>query len=174
MLKKLKRIEKIQQKALEQGNVTLTHFFFLLILLGKAFLQSFWQMWQYRNDKLVVLMNILHCAVHCALCTMHCALSPSFTFLLSVPLVTILPVLFSLSISLSFSLSLCILFLRAAALLIFSASRNSLASSFDLLNCWIAAISLNFSEFSARYLAHLSALFCTILFDLKEGTDQEM
>ena len=71
MLKKLKGIEKIQQKALEQGNVTLTHFFFLLILLGKAFLQSFWQMWQYRNDKLVVLMNILHCAVHCALCTMH-------------------------------------------------------------------------------------------------------
>ena len=37
MLRKLKGIEKNQQKALEQGNVTLTHFFLFVNFAGKIF-----------------------------------------------------------------------------------------------------------------------------------------
>ena len=41
--KKLKGMLKNQQTALGQGNVTLTLFFFFLILMGKSCLWSFWQ-----------------------------------------------------------------------------------------------------------------------------------
>ena len=37
MLKNLKGIEKYQQKALQQGNVTLTHFFLFVNFAGKSF-----------------------------------------------------------------------------------------------------------------------------------------
>ena len=109
------------------------------------------------------------CTVHCALYTMHYHLhSQSYSLsLLSQSCQCSSPSPFhspSLSPSLfASSFSEQLLFLRAAALLIFSASGDSLASSFDLLNWWIAATSFYFSEFSARYLEHLSVLVCTSL-----------